>query len=294
MDNPYENIKHGAFTKQFKNRKPEYRHIKTLKDWSHFILKNPHLFNKISQKRSLFYKNLIEKSNKPTLTGGKIKHFYISHQLLGGKLSAKEFELMLKESYKKPNERQNIGDYIIDPSLSTDENIVYYNPKTKEVKNVYRGTEGTLKDWGNNMSYAMGLHKYSGRYKRANEIEKKVEEKYGTDNLDVLGHSQSGAFTQELGKNAKNVIVLNPATHPLYTPKSKNSTVVRASNDVVSSLNKLNPFNWGKKANIEIKSKTLNPITEHMPSVLEGLPEDQILGNGRKKMHKSLKLLLKC
>ena len=98
---------------------------------------------------------------------------------------------------------------------------------------------------------------------------------------------------QELGKNAKNTIVLNPATHPLYTPKSKNATVVRSSGDAVSSLHKLNPFNWGKKANVEIKSKTSNPITEHMPSVLEGLPEEQILGNGRKKMHKRLKILLK-
>jgi hypothetical protein len=205
----------------------------------------------------------------------------MSHRLLGGKLSAKEFELMLKESYKKPNERQNIGDYIIDPSLSTGENVVYYNPHTKEVKNVYRGTEGTLKDWGNNALYSVGLHKYSKRYKRANDIEKKVEEKYGTDNLDILGHSQSGAFVQELGKNAKNTIVLNPATHPLYTPKSKNATVVRSSGDAVSNLHKLNPFNWGKKANVEIKSKTYNPITEHMPAVLEGLPEEQILGNGR-------------
>jgi hypothetical protein len=228
------------------------------------------------------------------LTGGVIKHLHLSHRLLGGKLSAKEFELMLKESYKKPTERQNIGDYIIDTSLSTPENVVYYNPHTKEVKNVYRGTEGTLTDWGNNALYSMGLHKYSNRYKRANEIEKKVEEKYGTDNLDILGHSQSGAFTQELGKNAKNVVVLNPATHPLYTPKSKNATVVRSSGDAVSNLHKLNPFNWGKKADIEIKSKTSNPITEHMPSVLEGLPEEQILGNGRKKkIHKRLKILLK-
>ena len=161
------------------------------------------------------------------------------------------------------------------------------------MKNVYRGTEGTLKDWGNNALYAVGMHKYSNRYKRANEIEKKVEEKYGTDNLDVLGHSQSGAFTQELGKNAKNVVVLNPATHPLYTPKSKNATVVRSTGDAVSNMHKLNPFNWGKKANIEIKSKTSNPITEHMPSVLEELPEEQILGNGRYPLTKHSTQLLR-
>ena len=216
--------------------------------------------------------------NKHTL-----QHLHLSHRLLGGKLNAKEFELMLKESYKPENQRQNIGDYIIDKSLSTPENVVYYNPKTKETKNVYRGTEGTLTDWGNNALYAVGLHKYSNRYKRANEIEKKVEEKYGTDNLDVLSHSQSGAFTQEIGKNAKNVIALNPATHPLYTPTSKNTTVVRSKNDVVSGLNKLNPFNWGKKANVEIKGKTHNILTEHSPDVLSRLPEGTILGQGRRK-----------
>ena len=97
-----------------------------------------------------------------------------------------------------------------------------------------------------------------------------------------------------MGKNAKNTIVLNPATHPLYTPKSNNTTVVRSSNDIISGMNKLNPFNWGKKANIEIKSKTSNPITEHKPAVLEGLPEDQILGKGRHPLTKhSFQLLHK-
>ena len=36
--------------------------------------------------------------NKKPLCGGVIKHLYMSHKLLGGKLTAKEFELMLKES----------------------------------------------------------------------------------------------------------------------------------------------------------------------------------------------------
>jgi len=34
------------------------------------------------------------------------------------------------------------------------------------------------------------------------------------------------------------------ATHLLYTPKSKNTTIVRATNDAISSFNKLNPFSW--------------------------------------------------
>ena len=204
------------------------------------------------------------------------------HRQVGGKISAKDFELMLKETYKTPAKRdKHIGDYYIDESLSTPENVVYHNPKTGETKVAYRGTEGTLKDWGNNALYAMGLHNQSKRYKRAADIEKKVEQKYGTENLDVLGHSQSGAFAQEIGKNAKNTIVLNPASHPLYSPKTKNATIVRSKGDSVSALKYLNPLNWGKKADIEIEAKTYNPVTEHMPSVLERLPENTILGNGR-------------
>jgi hypothetical protein len=224
------------------------------------------------------------------------------HRQVGGKISTKDFNLMLKESYKKPQDRdKHIGDYYIDESLSTPENVVYHNPKTGETKVAYRGTEGTLKDWGNNALYAFGLHNSSKRYKRSNEIQKQVEQKYGTQNLDVLGHSQSGAYAQEIGKNAKNVIVLNPATHPGYTPKTKNATVVRSKGDAVSGLKYLNPLNWGKKktADVEIKAETYNPVTEHMPDILERLPEDTILGNGRRRkrrtnVNKKLRRLCNC
>lgn len=219
-----------------------------------------------------------------TISKKMMKDLRAYHRQVGGKISAKDFNLMLKETYKSPDKRdKHIGDYYIDESLSTPENVVYHNPKTGETKVAYRGTEGTLKDWGNNALYTFGLHNKSKRYKRSNEIQKQVEQKYGTEQLDVLGHSQSGAYSQEIGKNAKNVIVLNPATHPLYTPKTKNATVVRSKGDAVSGLKYLNPLNWGKKktADVEIKAETYNPVTEHMPNILERLPEDTILGNGR-------------
>jgi len=432
--NPYALLKEheGKFTAQFKARKPHLRHLKSLKEFAHYILANPTEFNKISKQRANYYRNLIErkggmkrgkgltrnfarmlydwydplnkksfedfqrihqtraiedaneeenyrrlladkellkaekelqkarekhkdttdiiekiKSRKLELAynymsnwtednaeymearravppealedweevgevpmdigrgrlskkckamygGQMMKDLYSYHRqiggkmtvsqfqkFLGGKISTKDFNLMLTESYKKPQDRKNIGDYHIDESLSTPESVVYHNPKTNETKVAYRGTEGTLKDWGNNALYTFGLHNKSKRYKRANETQKKVEQKYGTDQLDVLGHSQSGAFSQEIGKNAKNVVVLNPASHPLYTPKTKNTTVVRSKGDSVSALKYLNPFNWGKKADVEIEAKTYNPVTEHMPSVLERLPEDQMLGEGR-------------
>ena len=285
--NPYDILSEpgheGKFTAQFKARKPQLRGLKTLEEFAHYILAHPTEFNKISKQRANFYKNLIA-PKIGGLTPKMMKDLRAYHRQVGGKISAKDFELMLQETYKSPDKRdKNIGDYNIDESLSTPENVVYHNPKTGETKVAYRGTEGTLKDWGNNALYAFGLHNTSKRYKRSNDIQKQVEQKYGTQNLDVLGHSQSGAYAQEIGKNAKNVIVLNPATHPGYTPKTKNATVVRSKGDAVSGLKYLNPLNWGKKktADVEIEAKTYNPVTEHMPAVLERLPEDTILGNGR-------------
>ena len=434
MENPYEEAHWGSFTKQWKNRKPEYKNYDTLEKFADFILANPSKFNKISKQRSHFYKNLIERKGgmmnnqtyisefddllakinrhrdmlptmasdlppstqelfnpdiqealnyinshyativqrlRPTnitehrnrfpmfhdgaeyrqatnqttpqeytesinrmrnfsdtiedmvtqiakdisnyeisqearrglgrLSKKMMKDLRAYHRQVGGKISTKDFNLMLKETYKKPQDRdKHIGDYYIDESLSTPENVVYHNPKTGETKVAYRGTGSSLSDWGNNALYTFGLHNSSKRYKRANEIQKQVERKYGTENLDVLGHSQSGAFSQEIGKNAKNVIVLNPASHPLYSPKTKNTTVVRSKGDVVSGLKYLNPLNWGKKktADVEIEAKTYNPVTEHIPSVLERLPEEQILGNGRKrkrvKRNKNLRRLCNC
>jgi len=203
-----------------------------------------------------------------------------THRLMGGKLTAKEFQTMLKASYKPSSERENIGDYILDSSLSTDEVAVYHNPKTGDTKVVYRGTKG-LRDWGNNLALVMGQYNKTDRYNRAKKIYEDVEKKYGTHQLDVLGHSQGAHLAKELGKNAKSVITLNEAVHPFYNNEHPNQTHVRSSSDIISGLNYLNPYNWGKKY-ITIPSENINPREEHRPAILDRLPENIILGNGRK------------
>jgi len=209
-----------------------------------------------------------------------IKRLHKCHKLCGGKLSVREFETMIKESYKSESDRdRHIGDYVLDPELSTYETAVYHNPKTGETKVAYKGTANTLRDWGNNALYALGFHNKTNRFDRAKKVQEAVEKKYGTEKLDVLAHSQSGAFAQEIGKNAKNVIALNPATHPFYKPEGKNATVLKATGDIVSKLNYLNPF-AKKQPHISIPS-TRNPVSAHLPSVLENLDPEMILGNGR-------------
>ena len=63
MENPYEEAHWGSFTKQWKNRKPEYKKYDTLEKFANFIIENPSKFNKISKQRSHFYKNLIQRGS---------------------------------------------------------------------------------------------------------------------------------------------------------------------------------------------------------------------------------------
>ena len=291
--NPYENIKEGAFTKQFKNRKPEYRHIKSLRDYAHFIKKNPDLFNNITKRRANFYINLIEKPNKSPLTGGKIKHIYLSHQMMGGKLSISNFQKMLKESYsKKPEEK--IDDFIYDPEVSTDRAKVYHNPKTGQTTITHTGTD-TPTDWLNNLAIATKTYKYTDRYKKGQKAQEATEKKYGKENVSTLGHSQGSRLAEIHGKDSKEILTLNKASTPFEKYTSPKQTDIRSSGDVVSGIQYLNPFAYIGKKNkaIEIKKESYNPIKEHSPDVLSRLDPNMIIGEGRKKMHKSLKLLLK-
>ena len=84
-------------------------------------------------------------------------------------------------------------------------------------------------------------------------------------------------------------ISIDPTTNTVWMTTDTSGDIGNIFNKQ-DSLNKsdlykyLNPLNWGKKktADVEIKAETYNPVTEHMPEVLERLPEDTILGNGRK------------
>jgi len=138
----------------------------------------------------------------------------------------------------------------------------------------------------------------------------KIANKYGEKNVSLVGHSQSGAITRLIGKNAKEVINLNPAN--LGEKNLDNEYVVRSSNDLVSAIKpvsdvihkvkdettnalkktanyflpKSKQFELAKdtsKQNITIQDKTYNPSIEHSEKILERLPEDMMIGQGRRR-----------
>jgi len=171
-------------------------------------------------------------------------------------LEVKDLKNLLEASYDKGiNETSG---YVKDKDLSKGNTKVFVNAEGKTVV-AHKGTDG-MKDWGNNLAYAVGgkdLYKTTDRFKDAKKIQREAEKKYGRDNITTIGHSQGGLQAELLGKKGNDTITYNKATRPFSNKQSKNQTDIRTSNDLISALNPI------QKKGITIKSKGFNPLKEH-------------------------------
>lgn len=189
--------------------------------------------------------------------------------LMGGALSINHIKKMLKASYKDAPER--IDDFILDKQLSGQYGVVYFNPRTGQTVVVHRGTKEAM-DWTNNAMYALGMYKYTNRYKTGLQMQRKAERKYGAKNITTLGHSQGAILARELGQNTKEIITLNPAykgEKPL-----KNEYNIRSSGDLVS----VGLHGTRRGHDLLIGSKGFNPLDEHMIDILDRVDQNKMFG----------------
>jgi len=120
--------------------------------------------------------------------------------------------------------------------------------------------------------YALGLYKYTDRYKQGKKLQDATENKYGAQNVSTLGHSQGSKLSRDLGQNTKEIINLNPAykgEKPL-----KNEYNIRSSGDVVS----IGLHGTNRSHDTLIPATTNNPLTEHNIDVLDRLDQNKMIG----------------
>jgi len=202
----------------------------------------------------------------------------------GGAISASNLKMFIDASYE-PHEKkkENINGYILDRDLTQPTATVYYNPSNNHCVVIHRGTEGTVKDWSNNLMYAFGSYNMTERFKIGREVEEKAINKYGAGNVSTVGHSQGAVLARKLGKNTKEIINVNPAyinEKPYYHEYD-----VRSSGDVVSAAKKpftplyniLYPTLKGNVLTIP-SAKPYSVLNEHKPSILDRLPPNQMIG----------------
>ena len=184
----------------------------------------------------------------------------------GGALKGDEVNKFVKASYEdRKGKTERIGDYELDKSLSNATTKVYHDPKTNKVVVANRGTKSTsLRDWSNNAMYAIGLYDKTGRYKQAEDTQKKAIQKYGKESITNVGHSQGAIITRNLkDKGLTNELInVNPASKGEKIRRGE--TVIKSSGDVVSVL-----VPKSKQVKI-IPATSYNPLTEHSSDILEG------------------------
>ena len=180
-------------------------------------------------------------------------------------------------SFKKG---QNINDYIMDSSLSGERVQVYYNPNNMTCVVVHRGTS-SAKDIYNDGMLAIGLGKYTNRFKHSENIQKEAEKKYKSLGYKIisLGHSLGSYLNNNVG-NLDERINLNGAVSPsefLFNNKvNKNTTNINSNYDPVSVMNR-----FQKDQNqIIIKDNQLNLLNQHKISQLDKLDKNLMIGKG--------------
>lgn len=207
----------------------------------------------------------------------------------GGAMPAGDIKNLLNKSYDP--EISSLDGYEIDPKLSGQRVQVYKKRGTEEVVVVHRGSKG-IHDWGNDLKYVLGDDlKDTKRYKHADKIQKKAEEKYGAQNVTTLGHSLGSKLASDVGIDSKETITFNkPALYEKDAVKP-NETTFRTDKDPVSIL-------LPRKSISEIftiPSESFNPLTEHSPDAIDRLPPETLIGKGhvRKLSKKHLKDIIK-
>jgi hypothetical protein len=135
-----------------------------------------------------------------------------------------------------------------------------------------------VKDWSFNMAYLTGTNKLSSRYKDAERVQKRAEEKY--PNVLTTGHSQGGIYTK-IARDQDKVINVNPASMGEVTK----GTTIRSANDPVSMMAGLTGLFKKNPKNITTSAK-LNPLKAHSLSILDELG-DKMLGEGLRRMKRA-------
>ena len=130
---------------------------------------------------------------------------------------------------------RQLGDYVLDESLSNHNHQTYYNPKDKKLLFNVTGTHNSH-DWLTNIKLGLGIgFKETNRYKQSHADLRNAKKKYGINNATLTAHSQGGLTANYISSKGDKVITLDKAT-TLGGKSREGSKNYRTNGDVVSLL----------------------------------------------------------
>ena len=161
--------------------------------------------------------------------------------------------------------------YKFDKNLSNMETKVFIKDNKPVV--THRGSI-RLSDWRDDLLLGVGLGKMTHRYKQAERMTKRVEQKYGKS--DAIGHSLGGWLSENKHHDG-NTVTYNKAVGlgDILKDKSNKQIDYKASGDIISGLSNLQKTNTVMVPNVN-KSRNffvnaynahdLNNIDKYFPN----------------------------
>lgn len=147
---------------------------------------------------------------------------------------------ILKSSYNQNSDevkRQLLKkNYVMDEELSSKKQRVFYNPLTKKLLIVVRGTND-LHDFGVDAYLAAGKLKDTNRYKQAKFILEEARRRYpsAATNVDIAGHSLGGSIASRIARNKDRIYSFDKGS-TFGERVRDNEKSYRAEGDVISTL----------------------------------------------------------
>jgi hypothetical protein len=171
---------------------------------------------------------------------------------------------LLQGSYSKNTEARELAKknkMKLDENLSNAEQKIYVDEKGNPTI-TYAGSR-KISDWlVTNPLLALGLEKYSPRFKRSEKVMEDVRKKYGGKPVTIVGHSLGAAIGTAVGKKQDKIISVDRGIGlgGIGKKLGSNVTDIRTSNDLVSALR--NTQSGGRLVTIKDK-KNLNLLGAH-------------------------------
>ena len=172
----------------------------------------------------------------------------------------------------KAKEKQALekSGYYKDTLLSGKKDKVYVDKKTKQSYVVYKGTDPTdWKDLATDAAIAVGLGRFTPRFKNAKKLAKKAKAKYGESNTIAVGHSLGGSLATESGLPTRVTFNKGVGIGGIGKQMRRGQIDYRTVGDVVSLLSKTSKYgNKSKNKSsgahlISYQANAYDPLTAH-------------------------------
>jgi len=177
---------------------------------------------------------------------------------------------------KKEKERLEAEGYVKDHSLSTKKDKVYYSPLDKKAYVVYKGTNPLdVRDVATDAALAVGLGRFTPRFKRAKRIAKQAANKYGSEHTIAVGHSLGGSLATESGLAHRVTFNKGVGIGGIGKQMQRGQEDYRTSHDLVSSLSTFSKYknksgtSSGSSQHTIRSSPLSNPLSAHAVSQLQ-------------------------